>query len=108
MLWEEVRAAPENRNNTTIQNTLRRILESYFKLLGGEELDDICEKFNGDDKIRCQVLCSWINDGSHGNDILSDVYYVEPDEATIQMYLKVFEAIFKETKQDAHYKMMMG
>ena len=35
LLWEEVRAKPEQRNNATIQNTLRRILENYFKLLGG-------------------------------------------------------------------------
>jgi len=108
MLWEEVRATPENRNKATIQNTLRRILESYFKLLGGITLDEICEQFGGDDKIKCRDLCSWINDGSHGNDVLTDVYYPTPDDATIQMYLNIFEEIFKKTKHDAHYKMMMG
>ena len=35
LLWSEVRKG--DRSNLTIQNTLRRILENYFKILGGVE-----------------------------------------------------------------------
>ncbi|MEL0587517.1 MAG: AAA family ATPase [Candidatus Thiodiazotropha sp. (ex. Lucinoma kazani)] len=35
LLWSEVRNP--DRSNLTIQNTLRRILENYFKILGGVE-----------------------------------------------------------------------
>ncbi len=108
LLWEEVRAKPEQRNNATIQNTLRRILENYFKLLGGTPLNDLYTHFNGDDKIKCKDLCSWINDGSHSGGILSDEYYSMPDATTVERYLQVFKEIFKQYDHIAHYDMMMG
>jgi wobble nucleotide-excising tRNase len=40
LLWAEVRKPV--RSNLAIQNTLRRILENYFKILGGIEFDDLC------------------------------------------------------------------
>jgi wobble nucleotide-excising tRNase len=61
LLWEEVRS--EQRNNATTQNTLRRILENYFKLLGGIPLDELYKNFDGDDRVKCKDLCSWVNDG---------------------------------------------
>jgi len=106
LLWDEVRTEP--RNNMTIQNTLRRILESYFKLLGDIPLDELYEEFEGDDLIRCRELCSWINDGSHSGGVLSDEYYSMPDDATVDKYLKVFKAIFDQREHTAHYNMMMG
>lgn len=63
LLWAEVRN--ENRSNVTIQNTLRRILENNFKLLGGIPLENLYKKFEGEDKIICKALCFWIHDGSH-------------------------------------------
>lgn len=106
LLWNDVRS--EQRNNTTIQNTLRRILESYFKLLGDISLDQICTKFNGDDMLKCRDLCSWLNDGSHSGGILNDEYYSPPDDVTVSRYLEVFKAIFDHLGQTAHYNMMMG
>ena len=106
LLWDEVRTEP--RNNMTIQNTLRRILESYFKLLGDIPLDELYKEFEGDDLIRCRELCSWVNDGSHSGGVLSDEYYSMPDDATVDKYLKVFKAIFVQREHTAHYNMMMG
>jgi hypothetical protein len=31
------------------KNTLRRIFENYFKILGGVDLDTICAMFKGND-----------------------------------------------------------
>lgn len=106
LLWEEV--CSEQRNNATIQNTLRRILENYFKLLGGIPLDELYTHFDGDDRIKCKDLCSWVNDGSHSGGILSDEYYTPPDDATVDRYLDVFEMIFEKCGHMAHYNMMMG
>jgi wobble nucleotide-excising tRNase len=103
LLWDEVRK--ETRNNATIQNTLRRILEYYFKLIGNVPLHELYKKFEGEDKIICKALCSWINDGSHST--FEEVFYTPLDSEMIQKYLGVFKQIFKQTHQIAHYNMMM-
>ena len=89
----------------TIQNTLRRILENYFKILGGVDPDEIYTKFDGADKLVCKSLLSWVNDGSH---FASDDIFVSTDAATVDRYLKVFRAVFDKQGHMAHYKMMMG
>lgn len=104
LLWHEVQ--DDNRNNATIQNTLRRILEYYFKLLGGIPLDNLYKKFEGEDKIKCKALCSWINDGSHSS--FDEDFYTPLDDAMVDKYLDVFKQIFQETDHIAHYNMMMG
>jgi wobble nucleotide-excising tRNase len=103
LLWEEVKK-PE-RSNLAIQNTLRRILENYFKILGGIDFNELCELFDGQEKIVCRSLCSWVHDGSHH---AHDDLYVSIDDSTVDTYLKVFRAIFSKSKHAAHYEMMMG
>lgn len=103
LLWAEVRK-PE-RSNLAIQNTLRRILENYFKILGGIEFDQLCAMFEGKEKIICKSLCSWVHDGSH---YAHDDLYVSIDDTMVGAYLKVFRAIFDKSGHSAHYKMMMG
>ncbi len=103
LLWAEVRK-PE-RSNLAIQNTLRRILENYFKILGGIELDELCAMFDGREKIICKSLCSWVHDGSH---YAHDDLYVSIDDFMVENYLKVFREIFVKARHIEHYKMMMG
>lgn len=103
LLWSEVRN--ENRSNLTIQNTLRRILENYFKILGNMDKDKIIEKFAGREKVICGSLFSWVNDGSHST---HDDLYVSGDAATVDTYLRVFKQIFEKTGHEQHYYMMMG
>lgn len=103
LLWQEVRRP--DRSNLTIQNSLRKILENYFKILGGVNPDDICAKFDGKEKFVCNSLFSWVNDGSH---FASDDLFVSVDSAMVDTYLNVFKSIFIKTDQIAHYKMMMG
>lgn len=103
LLWAEVRK-PE-RSNLAIQNTLRRILENYFKILGGIEFDDLCAMFDGKEKLICKSLCSWVHDGSH---YAHDDLYVSIDDSMVESYLKVFRTIFDKSGHSAHYKMMMA
>lgn len=103
LLWSEVRRS--DHSNLTIQNTLRRILENYFKILGGVDPDDTCAKFDGKEKLICKSLFSWVNDGSH---FAHDDLYVSIDDSIVETYLKVFRAIFEKSDHLAHYKMMMG
>jgi wobble nucleotide-excising tRNase len=104
LLWNEVRK--DARNNLTIQNTLRRILENYFKLLGGIPLDELYKRFEGEDKLKCKALCSWVNDGSHSS--FDEDFYTPLDTVMIEKFLNVFKQIFQETGHIAHYNMMMG
>ena len=103
LLWAELRKPDPQ--NLTIQNTLRRILENYFKILGGIDLQDLWEHFEGEEAVHCKSLISWVNDGSH---FAHDDLYVVIDEPMVDSYLKVFFKIFKQTKHIPHYQMMMG
>lgn len=103
LLWAELRRP--DRSNLTIQNTLRKILENYFKILGGVDPDKIGAMFEGREKLICKALFSWVNDGSH---FAHDDLYVSIDDSMVESYLQVFRAIFQKSEHIAHYKMMMG
>ena len=102
LLWEEVRNP--NRSNLSIQNTLRRILENYFKILGNITHDDLCALFEGREKVICQSLSSWVHDGSH---YAHDDLFIA-DGSAVDAYLAVFRKIFEKSGHIGHYKMMMG
>lgn len=103
LLWCEVRRP--DRSNLTIQNTLRRILENYFKILGNVDSDSICARFEGKDKLICRSLFSWMHDGSHS---AHDDLYVSIDSSMVETYLNVFKSIFEKSGHLSHYTMMMG
>jgi wobble nucleotide-excising tRNase len=103
LLWSEVRRS--DHSHLTIQNTLRRILENYFKFFGGVDPKELCSKFSGKEQLICNTLLSWINDGSH---YAQDDLYMSIDETAVNSYLKVFKSIFDKSGHMAHYKMMMG
>ena len=103
LLWSEVRSADYSK--LTIQNTLRRILENYFKILGGVDPEKICSMFDGADRLICKSLFSWLNDGSHS---IYDDINIAIDNHVVEQNLKVFKEIFKKSEHIAHYEMMMG
>nr|WP_232263751.1 AAA family ATPase [Helicobacter pylori] len=107
LLWQEVKQAKENNASwVSLQNVMRRIIEYYFRILGGfKHNDSLSECFENIEEERvCNSFISWFNDGSHG---ISDDLFVQSQDTSIETYLKVFEKIFKETGHEAHYKMMM-
>ena len=98
----------EQTNNSviTIQNTMRRIIENYFKILGKYKDEDLIDKFQDyESKEICRSLISWINDGSH---CIPDDLYVEALDDSLERYQEVFRMIFFHTNHIEHYNMMMG
>ena len=103
LLWGDIKS--ENISSVSLQNTLRRILENYFTVWGGMSKDEICALFDGRDKLTCQSLFSWVNDGSHS---IHDDLYINHGEQTNEAYLRVFRAIFEKSGHIGHYNMMTG
>ncbi|WP_429539969.1 AAA family ATPase [Pseudomonas fluorescens] len=103
LLWEELRR--EDKSPLTIQNTMRRILENYFKILGRIDFEKICDEFEGSDKVTCRSLFAWVNDGSH---FAHDDAFFTLDDGVIGVYLEIFKQIFIKSNQQAHYEMMMA
>ena len=104
LLWQELKNK-DKISGITIQNTMRRIIENYFKLLGKYVDDDLIKQFpNIQDQEICRSLISWINDGSHS---IPDDLFVEHQGATIEKYFEVFKNIFDTMGHSEHYNMMM-
>lgn len=103
LLWQELRRP--DCSVVSIQNTMRRILESYFKLLGGIPYAQVVDSFEGKDREVCRSLVRWINDGSHS---AWDDVHAPRDGITVDRYKAVFEKIFDRLEHRAHYEMMMG
>lgn len=103
LLWAEVRSP--NPSPNSICNAMRRILENYFKLLGGQDLHKLYEKFEGEEKTICRSLVSWINDGSH---FAMEELHLSQTSDSVQKYLDVFRKVFETQNHEAHYRMMMG
>ena len=85
---------------------MRRILENYFSTLGGISIDDLEDKFEGEEKVICRSLCSWIHSGSHT--CFGDEYYSSLDDSQIIKYKDVFKKIFEYNHQIGHFNMMMN
>jgi wobble nucleotide-excising tRNase len=109
LLWRELKNWKESENKDlscmTIQNTMRRIIENYFKILCKKGDDRLIESFQdkGEQEI-CRSLICWINDGSH---CIPDDLFVEHQESTIDKYFEVFKKIFVQMKHPEHYEAMM-
>lgn len=84
---------------------MRRILEHYFRILGGIGYDEILDLFDGEEKLICKALFSWVNDGSHS---IPDDIFTTLDDSAVQKQREVFKNIFVRTNHLNHYNMMMG
>ena len=105
LLWREIKDWQRN-SGITLQNSMRRVVEHYFKILG--KLDDpgLVDRFETfEEQQVCRSLISWINDGSHT--IPDDLYVQTPDDSA-ERYLAVFKKVFEYTNNLGHYEMMMG
>jgi wobble nucleotide-excising tRNase len=104
LLWQEIKDK-DNNSIVTIQNTMRRIIENYFKILGNYKDPELIKRFDTYEKqIICKSLISWINDGSHS---IADDLYIEIQNDSVDKYLEVFKNIFIFTNHEGHYNMMM-
>lgn len=103
LLWSEIQR--KGASNVALPNTLRRILEYYFTILGNVNRDEICNSFDGEERLICRSLFSWANAGSHA--VFEEVDF-SPDASIVEKYKVVFREIFVKTRQLPHYDMMMG
>ncbi|MFH6996892.1 AAA family ATPase [Flavobacterium sp. FlaQc-57] len=104
LLWREIKEWEKN-SGITIQNTMRRIIENYYSILGNRRDDFLLGKFTlKEEKEICRSLMSWTNEGSH---TMPDDLYIESPDNTISKYLEVFREIFVHTENIGHYNMMM-
>jgi len=105
LLWREIKEWEHN-SGITIQNTMRRIIENFYSILGNKRDDFLINKFETrEEKDICRSLLSWTNEGSH---TLPDDLYIEAPDDTIKTYIEVFKRIFYHTENKGHYLMMMG
>jgi len=104
LLWNDIKE-PDRVSPEGILNTMRRILEHYFQVVGGIKYEKCIAEFTGEEKIICQSLIAFINDGSHS--IFDDVS-LTLDAASIEKYLNVFKLIFTKLNHKEHYDMMMS
>lgn len=104
LLWNELKHK-EKLSGITLQNTMRRILEVYFKTMGKYTDDRLINSFdNKHEKEICRSLICWVNDGSH---CISDDLHVESPDTINDKFLDVFRRTFEETGHIEHYNMMM-
>ncbi|MEJ6981996.1 AAA family ATPase [Pedobacter sp. P351] len=105
LLWNELKNHEKN-CGITIQNTMRRIIENYFRILGKYGDDYLISRFQSQEEREiCRSLICWINDGSH---TLPDDLFIEHQDAVIDKYFNVFKGIFEHSNHIEHYNMMMG
>lgn len=103
MLWQELQESMGS--PIAIQNSMRRIIENYFKILGSMGDDDILSKFTcPNEQLICKSLICWVNDGSH---CIPDDLFIDGQFASIDEYNRIFEAVFEKTGHISHYNMMM-
>ena len=104
LLWDEIRDNSE-KNKGTIFNTMRRILEYYFNIIGGLNYEKLINELEGEEKQLCHSLLSCINDNSH---YITDDYNIIVTKELIEKYVKVFKLIFEKSGHISHYEMMMS
>jgi len=105
-LWHDVFAAREKTlsNVSSLGNTMRRILESYFELTNGLNLAEIDFEATEEEEVIFNSLRSWLHSNSHN---ALDSLFVTVDENEVGSYLKVFEQIFRSSGHGPHFDMMM-
>lgn len=107
LLWVEVQEAARAADgiaSVSLPNSMRRILENYFRLMGGVAVEQLVENVPDDEKWAQAALLSWTNDGSHSAPW--DLSFAGT-QFTNKALLKAFKEIFVETDHIAHYQMMM-
>lgn len=108
LMWRELREAKQGKPCIGLQNTMRRIIETYFVVMGGyDKRRLIPDNFSDNPEVLLLVtsLAKWSDEGSHGS---MDEVYAGDRKTMNDKYLRVFEMLFAKLGHEAHYKMMMG
>ena len=94
----------------TIQNTMRRIYETFFSNICGMRDNDIVMLFEHGSKNYstgdCRNLVEWLNEGSHSVSV--NDYSDLPSDDVINNYLKIFEELFLVTGNHGQFTKLMN
>lgn len=108
MLWKEVRQAKNSHSavsNPSLANTMRRIIEHYFRILGGKEPSCYYDGATKEEKTCILALMSWLNSNSHSS---FDDYAATANMYSTENFMEAFRQIFICNNQIGHYDMMMS
>jgi wobble nucleotide-excising tRNase len=100
-LWQELRAG--NRS-TSVRNSIRRILETYFNFVNGLNLEETIAKLSPSDRPLGRSLLLWTHSGSH---LLTDDAECTDSGDYLLHYLNVMRCIFEANNQAAHFDYML-
>lgn len=103
LLWQNLFC--NDCNPLTAQNTSRRIIETFFNLVGASDVNKIILGMRSPDREIAQSLMSWANAGSHNALDEGDIV-VNTNEST-EAYKNVLKKIFIASNYEAHYNEMI-
>lgn len=103
LLWQNLFC--NDCNPMTAQNISRRIIETFFNLVGISYVNEIILRMKSPDREIAQSLMSWANAGSHNALDEGDIV-VNTNEST-EAYKNVLKKIFTESDYKAHYEEMI-
>lgn len=103
LLWQNLFC--NDCNPMTAQNISRRIIETFFNLVGISDVNEIILRMKSPDREIAQSLMSWANAGSHNALDEGDIV-VNTNEST-DAYKNVLKKIFTESDYKAHYEEMI-
>lgn len=110
LLWKELRDHQKDlgkMDSISLQNTIRRIIDTYFVTFGGKARKNLIPENFSEDSDELTIARSfdrWFNEGSH--DIMDDFYVEHPRELN-EKYIELFKRLFERAGHGAHYEMMM-
>ncbi|WP_237223390.1 AAA family ATPase [Rothia nasimurium] len=106
-LWDQIALAQEDLhgNHPWLPNTMRRIIESYYSTLGGENnLYQIDAEMDFEERIIHNSLIAWSHSGSH---TVMDFDSINLQSHSNEKWLSAFRNLFEKTNNSAHYDSMM-
>jgi wobble nucleotide-excising tRNase len=107
LLWADVRGAQTTgKSGVGLQNTMRRIIESFFNFTGNLKLHEVPDEVEGQERLIWRSLISWLHDGSHKSELFDEIHF-SPDASDLNKHLKVFKQIFDQTGNAEHFSKMM-
>ena len=101
LLWDVVRS---DSPNVAKLNCMRQILSYYFNFIGGDNYEQLIDRFEDEDKLIARSLISAINQGSH---VVPEDIDINLNYGNLDNLEKAFYLFFKFTNQEEHYNMMM-
>lgn len=101
LLWKDLYR--DDCSPLTAQNVSRRIVETFFRLVGGIEPADVISTMEAPDREIARSFMSWAHSGSHSP--IDDETFVNTN-ATTDIYKRVLGLVFENAGYKEHFEKM--